>query len=35
MLTGLKMTSLTCKYLCHVFYRPERNAKGEPNGIQF
>ena len=27
MLTGLKVSSLTCKF---VFYRPELNAKAEP-----
>ena len=32
MLTGLKESSLACK--C-VFYRPERNPKGEPHGIEF
>ena len=32
MLTGLKVLSLTCK--C-VFYRPEHNAKGRPQGIEF
>ena len=30
MLTGLKMSSLACKCL---FYRPEDNVKGEPDGI--
>ena len=32
MLTGLKVSSLTCK--C-VFYRPELNAKAGPHGIEF
>ena len=32
MLTGLKVSSLTCK--C-VFYRPELNAKTESHGIEF
>ena len=31
MLTGLKVSSLTCK--C-VFYRPEINAKGGPHGLE-
>ena len=31
-LTGLKESSLACK--C-VFYRPERNPKGEPHGVEF
>ena len=32
MLTGLKVSSLTCKGL---FYRPELNAKAGPHGIEF
>ena len=32
MLTGLNMSSLTYKY---VFYRPGKNAKGEPHGAEF
>ena len=32
MLTGLKVSTLSCK--C-VFYRPEHNAKGERNEIEF
>ena len=32
MLAGLKVSSLTCKY---VFYRPELNAKAGPHGIDF
>ena len=32
MLTGLKVSSLTCK--C-VFYRPELNVKTEPHGTEF
>ena len=32
MLTGLKVSSLTCK--C-VFYRPELNAKAGPHVIEF
>ena len=32
MLTGLKVPSLTCKYL---FYRPELNAKARAHGIEF
>ena len=32
MLTGLKVSSLTCK--C-VFYGPELNAKAGPHGIEF
>ena len=32
MLTGLKMASLTYKY---VFYRPGRNANEEPHGTEF
>ena len=32
MLAGLKVSSLTCKY---VFYRPERNGKAGPLGIEF
>ena len=32
MLTGLKVSSLTCK--C-VFYRPKLNAKPEAHGIEF
>ena len=32
MLTGLKVSSLACKYL---FYRPEHNAKGDPKELNF
>ena len=32
LLTGLKESSLECK--C-VFYRPELNAKGKPDGVEF
>ena len=32
MLTCLKVSSLECK--C-VFYRPEHNAKGKPDGAEF
>ena len=32
MLTGLKVSSLACKY---IFYRPEHNAKGGPHGTEF
>ena len=32
MLTGLKVSSLTCKY---VFYRPELKAKAGAHGIEF
>ena len=32
MLTGLKVSSLTCKL---VFYKPELNAKAGPYGIKF
>ena len=32
MLTGSKVSSLTCNY---VFYRPERNGKKGPYGIEF
>ena len=32
MLKGLKMSYFACK---HVFYRPEHNAKGGPDGIEF
>ena len=32
MLAGLKVSSLTCKY---VFYRPELNAKAGHHGIDF
>ena len=32
MLTSLKVPSLACE--C-VFYRPEHNAKGRPQGIEF
>ena len=32
MLAGLKVSSLACKF---VFYRPEHNAKGGPNGTEF
>ena len=32
MLAGLKVSSLTCKY---VFYRPELNTKAGPHGIDF
>ena len=32
MLTGLKVSSLTCK--C-VFYGPELNAEARPHGIEF
>ena len=32
MLTGLKASPLTCK--C-VFYGPENNAKGGPQGTEF
>ena len=31
MLTGLNVSSVAWK---QVFYRPERNAKGEPHGIE-
>ena len=31
MLTGLKVSSLECKW---VFYRPEHNAKRGPYGIK-
>ena len=32
MLTGLKVSSLTCKF---VFYRPELNAKAGAHRIEF
>ena len=32
MLTGSKVSSLACK--C-IFYRPEHNAKGGPQGTEF
>ena len=32
MLAGLKVSSLTCKY---VFYRPELKAKAGAHGIEF
>ena len=32
MLKGLKMSYFACK---RVFYRPEHNAKGGPDGIEF
>ena len=31
MLTGLKVSSLTCKY---AFYGPEHNTKGGPYGTE-